>query len=105
MIGDAHVWGYYHNEELAALIVTTFVVDKLARIKNLFVYSLTGFGIMLTRGMWRNALTTLAKFADGNSCNAILAYTANKNIAKYVEQFGGNADFTLLELPNIPKII
>lgn len=95
---EIQCWFYYDKNEILRSILTTYIIDdKITGDKNLFIFTL--FGIDISKSDWLWGLKTLVKYAKGQNCNSILAYTKVQSIIDFTKKVGGNSDFTLLNLP------
>ena len=94
----AHCWfSYNKNEQLDGVMVTSFLSDEITGIQNLLIFSV--YSLNIERRSWLEGIRTLIKFAKGNGCSQIVAYTNIDSIIKFVEHLGGSADFRLLQIP------
>lgn len=98
LAGDMQCWFYYDKSEVLKSVLTTYIIqDKVTGNKNLFIFTL--YGLDLSRRDWLEGLKTLIRYAKGQECNSILAYTQVQGLIDFISRIGGSADFTLLNIP------
>ena len=96
--GSLDVWASYTKEEVnkfEGIVTTQFLYDDASNAKNLLIYSIYGYE-KINRSSWFQGLDTLVKYAKGNNCNQIIAYSSIKDIIDTAKTLGANTEFTLL---------
>lgn len=107
LIGSMQCWASIQktSEEgtvIEGLVITTVIEDRFSRTKNLLVYVIYSFANKSIISSWTEGLKTLMKYAKSRGCEAIVGYTKNKDLVKYVERIGANVQ-TFISIPLLKK--
>lgn len=96
----AQLWVYYNEKKQyrpEVVVVTTIIVEPLALNRALLIYAMATIGT-ITREVWESGMETLGRFAYGNDCSHVIAYSANDVIAKLFQAAGADTSYRLLQL-------
>jgi len=85
------------DPKIHGVCVTTIVHDHVADVKNLMIYALWSKKL-LTGKMYLSLFFTLSKYAKGNNCARVTAYTDVPKIIDIVEQLpNGHSNYKFIE--------
>ena len=100
LVGDLHCWAEATADEqgfhIVGIIVTQFLVNYCADVKNLLIYALVGIDNVFNIEKWERGLLTLTQFARKHECSNIIAYTDNVRIIRLAERFKANTSQRLI---------
>lgn len=95
-----HCWAYYGELEgkatILGFIVTTVIDDPCSGVRNLLIYSMTGYN-RITLEMYKDGFSTLKTFARSAGCHRIIAYTNSRRVAQVSRLLGGETEYILLK--------
>lgn len=91
------VWVLLGEGKLYAVCITTTLEDPSTKTKNLLIYSLYGYSFV-PEELWREGLSSLKAFAQGNGYSQIVAYTKVPTIVSLAKKLGGSTDTTFITL-------
>jgi hypothetical protein len=80
-------WVSMIEEQVHAVITTSIVNDEHLGTKSLLIYSLVSVKLM-PEEEWAQALRTISKFARGNGCANIIAYSDVPRVWEIAEMLG-----------------
>ena len=105
--GKVDVWASYDKStevnRFEGLMLTKILYDDVVDMKNLLIYSVYGYET-ISEDSWKNGLRTILKYAAGNNCSLVVAYTDVPKIVEVVNSLGGDTSFTFISF-NINKLI
>ena len=105
--GKIQCWASYVRNEKSTkfegVVLTEMLYDEASCTKNLLIYCLYGYEDV-ANDSWINGVKTLAKYAKGQGCNQMLAYTDVPYMIKMTEKLGGEAKYTLCTF-DVKKIV
>lgn len=88
---DAQFWVYYREEgdgRPKAIIVTTIMIDHVAGVKYLLIYSMYALERMSNQD-YIKGLDTLRQYAGACDCKEIIAYVEDDQFVRLLQQVGG----------------
>lgn len=98
LMDDLVVWVYLDEQKRERYVMTTLVrTDEVTLGKDLLVYSFTSLG-QITPKQAMDGVEVLRKFAKGNDCKSIIAYSADERVVKLLESEGASANFKLIQM-------
>lgn len=92
-----HCWGIYENGKLKGLMTTVPVVEGLAGVKKLLIYSLYSYETLSIKSYFAG-LAKLREFAKSIGCSGIVAYSRNEVIERIVKILGGDVSYKYINL-------
>jgi len=105
--GKVDVWASYNKSEdvnkFEGIVLTQILYDNVSNTRNLLIYCIYGYSNVDSKS-WSEGLETLLKYAKGERCNQIVAYTDLPNIVNLVNRLDGEAKYTFLSF-NVNKLI
>jgi len=97
LAGRVVVWVGMADDDIIG-VVTTYITESMVGSRRLVILSLQGFR-HLSPEVLKISMEDLKKYAKAKGCSKVIAYTQRKGLAKlFVDEFGGNADTTVLEM-------
>lgn len=98
LMDDLVVWVYFNSEGRERYVTTTLVrTDKVTLGKDLLIYSFTSLG-QITPEQAMNGVEVLKKYARGNDCKSIIAYSADERVVEFLESKGASANYKLIQM-------
>ena len=98
LMEDLSVWIYYDEDRKERYVLSTVVrEDKVTLGRDLLIYTFTSLGQVSTKEVI-TGFEVIKKYARGNDCNMILAYTSNKRITNFFDNLGAETSFNLIQM-------
>ncbi len=97
MLGNLDVWLLSSDKRALAIGTTTIMIDTIDGERNLVIYSLTGLA-PISDDDYKNAFSSLSKFAKAQQCKKIVAYTDNKRLIDMASKLGGDTKTVMISL-------
>jgi len=89
LMGGMDCWVSMNSEgKVGAVCTTTFVEDKNSEVKNLLIYSLSASGGIIEEDEWEEGISTVLKYAQGNGCENVIAYTTSEAMIHLADKYG-----------------
>uniref|UniRef100_A0A6M3KL91 Uncharacterized protein n=1 Tax=viral metagenome TaxID=1070528 RepID=A0A6M3KL91_9ZZZZ len=84
-------------QRIIGLVSTVILIDPILRTKSLLVYSL--FGVETIPGhIWVEGIETLRKFAKGNSCTKVCAFSNLVNVVEILKLLGADTSWHYISM-------
>lgn len=98
LMEDLVVWVYYDQNQNERYVASTVIrTDKVSLSKSLLIYSFTSLGQLQPKQLW-SGIEKLKKYAEGNDCNNLIAYTADENVKEFLSETGVDIQFSLAQI-------
>lgn len=105
--GKTQCWASYQRNEEGAkfegIVLTQVLYDDASNTKNLLIYCLYGYN-PVEEYSWINGIKSLAKYARGQGCGQVIAYTDVPYMIEMTKKLGGEAKYTLCAF-DVNKIV
>lgn len=96
LVDELQCWAAVRKVELESkcdilgFALTQVLENNITGSKNLLLYSAVGFNDSFTINMWRSFLLTLVRYAKGQGCNTVFAYTNNQGLIDLAQKLHGD---------------
>lgn len=98
LMEELQVWVFVDENQVERYIMSTTIrTDKVSLGKDLLVYSFTSLGQVEPRYV-KQGVEVLKKYAKGNGCQSIIAYSADERVTRFFEGLGGSANYKLMQM-------
>ena len=79
------------------VMTTGIITDPFSNTKNLLIYTIATTNAH-PDNIWWDSYIPLRRYALGQGCKAILAYTNDPRVIEIAKNLGGNVDWNLIQL-------
>lgn len=96
IIGSSVCWILYERiaerqNDIKGMMITRIFEDELVDVKNLFIYTIKGWG-MVESDSYKEGFDTLKRYGKENNCNRIIFYSEIPMVFSIAEMLGFNID-------------
>lgn len=94
----AIVWGYYKDDKLSGLVVTTELIDPIYKdLKSMLIYSVISIDSIELRD-WKKGIDTLRDYARSKGYGFINGFATGEQYLNLLKRLGIKVEYQLVEI-------